>query len=76
MADHGRSTGFFSVVLTCVMLALTGSLGAEEPFDYFRNSWSVIGLRDYTHATRVTPQNELLVQGADSNEATLSLIHI
>lgn len=32
-----------------------------EPFDYFTNSWSVIGLKDYEHATRLTPQNELLL---------------
>jgi len=34
---------------------------ASEPFDYFENSWSVIGLKDYEHATRLTPQNELLL---------------
>jgi hypothetical protein len=33
----------------------------SEPFDYFENSWSVIGLKDYEHATRLTPQNELLL---------------
>ena len=32
-----------------------------EPFDYFRNSWSVIGLKDYADGTRVTPDNELLL---------------
>jgi len=34
-----------------------------EVFDYFRNSWSVIGLKDYTHGTRLTPANELLLAG-------------
>ncbi len=34
---------------------------ASEPFDYFENSWSVIGLKDYEQATRLTPQNELLL---------------
>ncbi len=34
---------------------------AEAPFDYFQNSWSVIGLKDYSDATRLTPQNELLL---------------
>jgi hypothetical protein len=34
---------------------------ASEPFDYFENSWGVIGLKDYEHATRLTPQNELLL---------------
>lgn len=37
----------------------------EEPFDYFRNSWNVIGLKDYQHGTRVTPDNALqLADGA------------
>jgi len=46
--------------------ATTGSLRADEPFDYFRNSWSVIGLKDYARGTRITPQNKLLID--DSNE--------
>ncbi len=37
------------------------SHGAEEDFDYFDNSWSVIGLKDYTHGTRITPENELVI---------------
>jgi hypothetical protein len=36
---------------------------AEAPFDYFQNSWSVIGLKDYADGTRVTPENELLLAG-------------
>jgi hypothetical protein len=32
---------------------------AAEPFDYFRNSWAVIGLKDYQDGTRLTPANEL-----------------
>ncbi len=34
---------------------------AEAPFDYFQNSWSVIGLKDYNEGTRITPDNELLL---------------
>jgi hypothetical protein len=34
---------------------------AEEPFDYFVNSWNVIGLKDYPDGTRVTPANELVL---------------
>lgn len=36
---------------------------ADVPFDYFQNSWSVIGLKDYQHGTRITPRNELLLAG-------------
>jgi len=41
--------------------AVVCPLRAEEPFDYFRNSYSVIGLKDYQHGTRITPENELLL---------------
>jgi hypothetical protein len=34
---------------------------AGEDFDYFANSWSLIGLKDYGNATRVTPENRLLL---------------
>jgi hypothetical protein len=49
---------------------LTAALCAAAPsdaqtaaldFDYFRNSWNVIGLKDYLRGTRVTPRNELLL---------------
>ncbi len=35
----------------------------SKPFDYFRNSWNVIGLRDYEHGTRITPDNQLQLGG-------------
>jgi hypothetical protein len=41
------------------------SLRAEQPFDYFQNSWNVIGLKDYNEGTRVTPDNQLLLSGGD-----------
>lgn len=34
---------------------------SAETFDYFQNSWSVIGLKDYQEGTRITPDNELLL---------------
>ena len=48
------------------LLALIGSsaLAArleQAPFDYFQNSWSVIGLKDYDDGTRISPENELLL---------------
>ena len=50
------------LVATVVCLA-AAPLPADEPFDYFCNSWSVIGLRDYKDGTRMTPANELLLGG-------------
>ncbi len=33
----------------------------NEPFDYFSNSWSCIGLKNYAHGTRISPKGELLL---------------
>jgi hypothetical protein len=50
----------------CALLAFDlPSLHAVEPFDYFQNSWNVIGLKDYSDGTRITPDNELLLAGGD-----------
>lgn len=57
-----------AAAVACLGLALVARPGeAEEPFDYFRNSWNVIGLKDYQHGTRVTPDNALqLADGAQA----------
>ena len=50
--------------MLCAFLSLLagGSFAAaEEPFDYFANSWALVGLKDYLDGTRITPQNELLL---------------
>jgi len=73
MARHVELAGFRRGLLTCIVLALNGPLGAEEAFDYFRNSWSIIGLKDYAHGTRVSPLNELLIRDADSNDRTVGI---
>ncbi len=46
-------------ILVPFLLAMP--LSAEEPFDYFDNSWSVIGLKDYARGTRITPDNKLMI---------------
>ncbi len=35
----------------------------ENPFDYFNNSWAVIGLKDFPDATRLSPVGEFLLGG-------------
>ncbi|MDH4196604.1 MAG: hypothetical protein OEW05_04280, partial [Candidatus Aminicenantes bacterium] len=35
----------------------------EDPFDYFTNSWAVIGLKDFPDATRLSPAGEFLLAG-------------
>ncbi len=44
-----------------VLVLLAGGLPAwsQEPFDYFRNSWSVVGLKDYRDGARITPDNKI-----------------
>ena len=52
---------------------------AEEPFDYFENSWSVIGLKDYARGTRITPDNKLMIgaaAGTGENEADKASVQI
>lgn len=55
------TTGLIMGLPAWVVMTLTCSLQADEPFDYFRNSWNVIGLKDYAHGTRITPENELVI---------------
>lgn len=37
-----------------------------DPFDYFSNSWTVIGLKDYPEAARISPQGEWLLGEGNS----------
>ncbi len=46
MAKHHASKSVITTVLIAVALASSFPLRAEEPFDYFRNSWIVMGLKD------------------------------
>jgi len=48
-------------LIAFVILVLYSALMAAEPFDYFQNSWALIGLKDYDHGTRITPANELIL---------------
>jgi hypothetical protein len=41
--------------------AETRASRGDEPFDYFTNSWTVIGLKDHPNGTRVSPAFELLL---------------
>jgi dienelactone hydrolase len=38
---------------------------SQTPFEYFRNNWTVVGLKDYERGTRVTPDTQLLLAGRD-----------
>ena len=58
-------SGHLAVLLLALQptCAPAATAAADVPFDYFQNSWSVIGLKDYDHGTRITPANELLLAG-------------
>ncbi len=56
------------VALFVCRTGLTADLPAEvastaEGFDYFANNWNIVGLKDYVHGSRITPDNELLLSG-------------
>ncbi len=62
-----KTPGTPMVVLLAALTALVAAARAaraDEPFDYFQNSWNVIGLKDYKDATRITPDNALLLGGS------------
>jgi len=53
-----------TLALLLAFLVFSGASAAGEPFDYFRNNWNVIGLKDYQRGTRVTPDNKLQLANA------------
>ncbi len=50
-------------IWTLVAALAAAAAAAEEPFNYFRNDWNVVGLKDYQDGTRITPENRLLLAG-------------
>ena len=65
MKHHFKLTSLTTSLLIWLTLVLTCPLQADEPFDYFHNSWTVIGLKDYAHGTRITPDNQLVIHDRD-----------
>ncbi|MEA1952017.1 MAG: hypothetical protein U9N87_11570 [Planctomycetota bacterium] len=56
-----RYNSLITFFFLTAMVAAVSASNAQEPFDYFENSWNVIGLKDYNRGTRVTPDNRLLL---------------
>ena len=61
MTLHTKLTRSITTLLIWAVLVPACPLRAVEPFDYFHNSWTVIGLKDYAHGTRITPDNQLVI---------------
>ena len=60
-------------------LCIASPIWAETPFDYFDNSWAVIGLKDYLRGTRITPDNQLMIGaslGTSEKEAEKASVRI
>jgi hypothetical protein len=57
LVDHSNKSNL--VVLVIIMLSSIAT--GKEQFDYFQNSWALIGLKDYENGTRITPANELML---------------
>lgn len=62
MALDGR----WAACAATILLAMAGFGRAEEPFDYFANSWNVVGLKDYLDGSRLTPDNRLLLADGEA----------
>ena len=65
MKSFFRAAVWFVSVLAVMVSLGVSSLRAEEPFDYYSNSWNFIGLKDYKDGSQVTPSNELQLSGGD-----------
>ena len=71
-------TQVWSISLTFVF-GIALFVWAEEPFDYFENSWALIGLQDYARGTRISPDNKLLIGatvGTSEGEADKASVQI
>ncbi|MDH4239079.1 MAG: hypothetical protein OEW48_05920, partial [Phycisphaerae bacterium] len=61
----------YAVIFVALFVCLGGSTGRPageeastwEGFDYFANNWNVVGLKDYIHGSRITPDNEVVLSG-------------
>ncbi|MHC4285128.1 MAG: hypothetical protein ACYSWZ_19490 [Planctomycetota bacterium] len=57
----------FVVLFVCLSVSTGRTAGkeasTEEGFDYFANNWNVVGLKDYIHGSRITPDNNVVLSG-------------
>jgi hypothetical protein len=52
----------FSISVLLLSAASVSMLRADDAtFDYFSNSWNVVGLKDYLDGARITPDNNVLL---------------
>jgi len=71
MTRHAKLRNIVTALLIWAALTLAHPLRADEPFDYFRNSWTVVGLKDYAYGTRITPDNQLVIRDGNKNPSNI-----
>ena len=71
MGRHLRLRNIITTLLIGAAPFTSSSLGADEPFDYFSNSWTVIGLKDYTFGTRITPDSRLVIRDENNKPSNV-----
>ena len=75
MRQHLKLRHIIVVLLIWTAQTMSLASGADEPFDYFSNSWTVIGLKDYAFGTRITPDNQLVIRD-ENNKPSSVLIRL
>jgi hypothetical protein len=71
MKQYPELWHIITTLLIGTALFMSNALGADEPFDYFSNSWTVIGLKDYTFGTRITPDNQLVIRDENNKPSNV-----
>jgi len=72
-----RLAGLREIIPALIALQFAFAVSGETnaPFDYFKKSWSLIGLKDYEHGTRLTPENELLLANREKVRLVVGTEH-
>ena len=71
MRQHLKLMYITAVLIIWAAPAVSRSLAADEPFDYFINSWTVIGLKDYSFGTRITPDSQLVIRDENNKPSNV-----
>jgi len=68
-----------SIPASAAMISLGSGVGVEDlqtEYDYFVNSWALIGLKDYPEGTRISPSGELWLSGQRRLQLTFTSRHV
>jgi hypothetical protein len=71
MGQNLRLRNIITTLLIGAALFMSSAFGTDEPFDYFSNSWTVIGLKDYAFGTRITPDSQLVIRDENNKSSNV-----